>query len=297
MAKTFKRSFKFAFKSSIFITAFLALLVSVFLYAFYSLNALFIAAFTLGCFMVSFFIIQYGVEQLIYKRVKKIYDDLTLLESSSFNVNQITTDMTTLTQEIERYAKNKKLEIEALKIREQYRKEFIGNVSHELKTPLFTVQGYISTLIDGAVEDETLREKYLIRAEKGVERLIYIIKDLDMITKFEAGDLSLDIESFDIVELVQSVFEQLEIKASKKKIALIFDKEYKDSIMVNGDRERLLQVVSNLIVNSIKYGQENGTTEVNIENLIKNKVIVRVTDNGEGIQKSIYLDCLSVFIV
>lgn len=285
MAKTFKRSYKFAFKSAIFITAILTLLVSVFLYAFYSLDTLAIIAFALICFLISFVIIQYRVQQFIYKRVKKIYDDLTLLESSTFDRNKITTDMATLTQEIDKYAKNKKIEIEALKIREQYRKEFIGNVSHELKTPLFMVQGYISTLIDGAADDEALREKYLKRADKGVERLIYIIKDLDMITKFEAGDLSLEIESFDIVELVKNVFELLEMKAAKKKIALTFDMEYKYPIMVNGDRERIQQVLSNLIVNSIKYGEKNGTTEVSIENLIKNKVIVRVTDNGEGIKK------------
>ena len=285
MSKTFKRSYKFAFKSSLFITAILTLLVSVFFYAFYSLDILVIATFAFVCFLVSFLIIQYRVQQFIYKRVKKIYDDLTLLESSTFNRNKITTDMATLTQEIDKYAKNKKIEIEALKIREQYRKEFIGNVSHELKTPLFMVQGYVSTLIDGAADDETLREKYLKRADKGVERLIYIIKDLDMITKFEAGDLRLEIESFDIVELVKNVFELLEMKAAKKKIALTFDMDYKYPIMVNGDRERLQQVLSNLIVNSIKYGETNGTTEVSIENLIKNKVIVRVTDNGEGIEK------------
>jgi len=285
MSKTFKRSYKFAFKSSLFITAILTLLVSVFFYAFYSLDILVIATFAFVCFLVSFLIIQYRVQQFIYKRVKKIYDDLTLLESSTFDRSKITTDMATLTQEIDKYAKNKKIEIEALKIREQYRKEFIGNVSHELKTPLFMVQGYVSTLIDGAADDETLREKYLKRADKGVERLIYIIKDLDMITKFEAGDLRLEIESFDIVELVKNVFELLEMKAAKKKIALTFDMDYKYPIMVNGDRERLQQVLSNLIVNSIKYGETNGTTEVSIENLIKNKVIVRVTDNGEGIEK------------
>jgi len=285
MAKTFKKSYKFAFKSSLFITAILTLLVSVFLYAFYSLDIWSIATFVFVCFLVSFLIIQYRVQQFIYKRVKKIYDDLTLLESSSFDRNKITTDMATLTQEIDKYAKNKKIEIEALKIREQYRKEFIGNVSHELKTPLFMVQGYVSTLIDGAADDEALREKYLKRADKGVERLIYIIKDLDMITKFEAGDLRLEIESFDIVELVKNVFELLEMKAAKKKIALTFDIDYNNPIMVNGDRERLQQVLSNLIVNSIKYGETNGTTEVSVENLIKNKVIVRVTDNGEGIEK------------
>ncbi len=268
-----------------YLTAILTLFMSVFLYVFYTLNSVQVLVFAIGCYAFSFFIIQYRVEHFIYKRIKKIYDDLTLLESSSFRKEQITTDMVTLRQEIEKYAKDKKLEIEAFKIREQYRKEFIGNVSHELKTPLFTVQGYISTLLDGAVNDEEIRDKYLERADKGVERLIYIIKDLDMITKLEAGDLSLDIEHFDIVELIQNIFELLEMKAAKKKITLTFDIDYKDPIMVNGDKERLQQVLSNLIVNSIKYGNIKGTTEISIENLIKNKVIVRVTDNGEGIEQ------------
>lgn len=197
----------------------------------------------------------------------------------------ITTDMATLTKEIDKYAKDKKLEIETLKVREEYRKEFLGNVSHELKTPLFTVQGYLLTLIDGAQNDPKIREKYLNRANKGVERLIYIVRDLDMITKLEVGDLSLNVERFDIVELVESVFDLLEMKATKKKITLTFDMDYNEPVFVNADKERIQQVLTNLIVNSIKYGREKGTTEVSIENLIKNKVIVRVTDNGEGIAK------------
>lgn len=285
MAKNFKRSYRFAFKSSMFITSFLTLFTSVFLYMFYTFNIWYVLFFAIISYLISFFIIQYRVQHFIYKRVKKIYDDLTLLESKSFSKDQITTDMATLTQEIDKYARDKKLEIETLKIREEYRKEFIGNVSHELKTPLFTVQGYISTLIDGAVNDKVLRDKYLARADKGVERLIYIIKDLDMITKFESGDLSLNIEPFDIVKIIQNVFELLEMKAAKKKITLTFDITYNNPIMVNGDKERIQQVLSNLIVNSIKYGNTKGTTEVSIENLIKNKVIVRVTDNGEGIEK------------
>tara|TARA_Y100000385_G_C13063590_1_gene625594 strand:- start:706 stop:1671 length:966 start_codon:yes stop_codon:yes gene_type:complete len=241
--------------------------------------------FALLCFVVVFYVVQLRVETFIYKRVKKIYDDLKLLESSSFSKSQITTDMATLTQEIDKYAKNKKMEIETLKVREQYRKEFIGNVSHELKTPLFTVQGYISTLIEGAFKDEKLLQKYLDRADKGVERLTYILNDLDMITKLETGDLILTKETFDIVKLINHVFDQLEIKASKKDITLMFDREYTESIMVKGDKQRLQQVVSNLIVNSIKYGNTQGTTEISIENLIKNKVIIRVTDNGEGIEQ------------
>ena len=193
--------------------------------------------------------------------------------------------MQTLTQEIDKFARDKKIEIETLNVREQYRKEFLGNVSHELKTPLFTVQSYILTLLDGAMDDKKLRKKYLEIANKGVERLAYIIKDLDMITKLEVGDLSLKIEQFNIVDLVDNVFDMLEMKASKKDITLTFDMEYKKPIMVKADKERIQQVLANLIVNSIKYGRKKGTTEISIENLIKNKVILRVTDNGEGIEK------------
>ena len=168
---------------------------------------------------------------------------------------------------------------------EEYRREFLGNVSHELKTPLFTVQGYLSTLIDGAMDDKTVRKKYLKRAEKGVERLIYIVEDLDMITKLESGDLNLEVSDFDIVDLIQNVFDLLEMKADKKKIELAFENERIQPIIVHGDKDKIQQVVENLIVNSIKYGKEGGLTEVAIVNLTKEKVLVRITDNGEGIEK------------
>jgi len=186
---------------------------------------------------------------------------------------------------VERFAEDKKLEIASLKDRENFRKEFIGNVSHELKTPLFTVQGYILTLLDGAMKDKSVRKKYLQRANKGVERLIYIVKDLDMITKIEMGDLVLEKEDFNIIELVESVFDLLEMKANKKNITLTFDQDYEESIMVYADRERIQQVLTNLVENSIKYGKTDGTTEVSIEDLVMNKIIVRVTDNGEGIEE------------
>ena len=284
MQKTLKKSYKFAFKTAGYVTLVASVFMAIFLYVFHNLDWEFLV-FPFACFFVCFIVIQYRVERFIYRRVKKIYDDLTILESTDLRQKPITTDMGTLTREIDKYARDKKLEIETLKVREEYRKEFLGNVSHELKTPLFTVQGYLLTLIDGAIDDKKIRKRYLERANKGVERLIYIVKDLDMITKLEVGDLSLNKESFDIVELVQSVFELLEMKAAKRKITLTFDMEYKIPILVNADRERIQQVLTNLIVNSIKYGIERGTTEVSIENLIKNKVIVRVTDNGEGIAK------------
>ena len=285
MARELKKSYKFALRSSIFITLITVLLALALLWADSYYTYIIIPFFAFFVFVFSFLLLQYRVERFIYKRVKRIYDDVSLLESTTFQNQPITTDMSTLTKEIEKFAKDKKLEIETLKVREAYRKEFMGNVSHELKTPLFTVQGYLLTLLDGAMSDKQVRKKYLQRAAKGVERLVYIVKDLDMITKLETGDLNLDYEDFDIVELIKSVFELLEMKASKKSIALTFDMIYDDPIMVHADKERIQQVVTNLIVNSIKYGKNDGTTEVSIENLIKNKVIVRVTDNGEGIEK------------
>lgn len=284
--KEIRKSYKFAIKTTWYITVVLTVLITVFSLFTNSLNIWAILVFSVITYIISFFIIQYRVERFIYRRVKKIYDDLTLLESASLRKQPITTDMATLTQEIEKFAQDKKLEIETLKVREEYRKEFLGNISHELKTPLFTVQGYVLTLLDGAMNNENLREKYLERANKGVERLIYIVQDLDMITKLEVGDLSLNIEPFDIVALVESVFDLLEMKSAKKKITLTFDMQYPNPIMVKGDKERIRQVLTNLVVNSIKYGRIKGTTEISIENLIKNKVIVRVTDNGEGIAKA-----------
>ena len=245
-----------------------------------------ILVYSLSCFIFSFLIIQYRVEFFIYKKIKKIYENVSLLNSTTMDPEELTTtDMATLSREVEKFAEGKKLEIETLKLRDSYRKEFMGNISHELKTPLFTVQGYIETLLDGAMKDKKVRKKYLSRASKGVERLIYIVQDLDMITKLETGELKLKIEIFDIVEVVQGVFDLLEMKAAKKNITLIFDTEY-EPVFVYADKERIQQVLINLVVNSIKYGKNDGTTEVMIENLSKKKVVVRVSDNGEGIKKA-----------
>lgn len=285
MAKSFRRSYKFAIKTSLYISLFTTAVVGVYAAFNSGVEPIPLTVFAVLCYFFSFFITQYRVEHFIYKRIKKIYDNVSLLDSTTLNPSQVTTDMATLTKEVEKFAENKKLEIETLKVREAYRKEFMGNVSHELKTPLFTVQGYILTLLDGAMKDKAVRKKYLTRASKGVERLIYIVKDLDMITKLEVGDLHLHSEDFNIVELIQNSFDLLEMKAAKKNITLTFDIDYEGPIWVNADRERIQQVITNLVVNSIKYGKKGGTTEVSIENLIKNKVIVRVTDNGEGIEK------------
>ena len=285
MAVSFKKTYKFAVKSALYIAFFSFEFLLLVLYFFGELNYYLVFGFSLAIFIFSFFVLQYRVERFIYRRVKKIYDDVSLLDSTTFRSQPITTDMATLTREVKKFATDKKLEIETLKVREEYRREFLGNISHELKTPLFTVQGYISTLIDGAVNDKVLRKKYLDRAEKGVERLIYIVKDLDLITKLETGDLNLEYTVFDIVEVIKNVFELLEMGAAKKRITLTFDSKYNNPIFVHADKDKIQQVVTNLIMNSIKYGRDGGTTEVSIEDLVNKKVIIRITDNGEGVQK------------
>ncbi|MDA8948122.1 ATP-binding protein [Flavobacteriaceae bacterium] len=193
-------------------------------------------------------------------------------------------DFELLSSSLQKLNSEKNLEIELLKKEQDYRREFIGNLAHELKTPLFTVQGYVLTLIDG-VEDKKIVKKYLKQTSKGVDRLIYIIKDLDLITKFESGIATLELEAFDILMAVQNVFELLEMQAAESKIVLRFDREYTDPIMVYADEERIQQVLTNLIVNSLKYGVERGVTEVSIELIKENKILVRIADNGGGIDE------------
>ena len=190
---------------------------------------------------------------------------------------------------IRTYIKNeeeRRSEINILKDQENYRREFLGNISHELKTPLFTIQGYILTLVDGgALKDKKVREKYLRRAAKGVDRIISIVKDLDLITQFESGIKTVDRSEFNIFDLVDNVFDLLEFESEKNNISLKLENHNNSLIYVNADQERILQVLTNLIVNSIKYGSDNGYTKVIVEDFNKEKVIVRIIDNGEGIEE------------
>ncbi|HET8810642.1 MAG TPA: ATP-binding protein [Flavobacteriaceae bacterium] len=281
----FKRSYRFAFITAFYIALFLMAVLVLCRYFYFHIDWLFLLLFAIVFFVFAFLIVQLRIEHFIYKRVKAIYDNVSLLDASRLSETAVTTDMATLTREVEKFAEDRKLEIEMLKVRENYRKEFMGNVSHELKTPLFTVQGYILTLLDGAIKDKKVRKKYLNRASKGVDRLIYIVQDLDMITKLEMGELHLHKENFDVLETVQNVFDLLEMKAAKKHISLSFDTDYEAPILVNADKERIQQVITNLVVNSIKYGKKDGTTEVAVEHLVRNKIVIRITDNGEGIEK------------
>jgi len=275
---------RFSFISALLISLVTVIVSCLLLWYTNSFSIILLSGIGFSVFFITYLFIQYRAQKYIFSNINTIYEELDMAENVPKSRSLVNTDMTTLKEQVSDYAKTRKREIENLKGQDVYRKEFLGNIAHELKTPLFTIQGYILTLLDGAKDKPELCEKYLKRAEKGVERLEYIIKDLDLITKLEVGDLNLEIDEFDIVALIKNIFEMLEIKASKKKITLMLDRKY-NPIYVIADKGRIRQVLVNLVVNSLKYGQENGTTEISIEELIDSKMIVRVTDNGEGIKK------------
>ena len=235
-------------------------------------------------FGLSFLILQLRVRKLFFERIKQIYKDLEFETDSLIKTSPIDSDMNSFSKDLEEFVKLKRTEIETLKKEGIYRKEFVGNVAHELKTPLFSVQGYISNLLDGAMDDKELLKKYLKRAEKSVDRLTFIIKDLDLITQLESSTLKLKVTSFDILKLTEEIIEDLEISASKRNIKIIFNKNYDKQILVEADKNRIEQVITNLVTNSINYGSEKGTTEISFESNVE-KIIVKVNDNGEGISE------------
>ena len=235
-------------------------------------------------FIFSFLIVYLYLEFYVFKKIKNLYRDLIPEYENSKN-SLVNTNMDQLMEDLKKFSKESQTEIKSMQEKENFRRDFIGNLAHELKTPLFTSQSYLLTLIDGALQDKEVNLKYLKIAEKAIERLIFIVKDLDLITKLESEGLKLEKSKFNVIPIINSVFEMLELQASKKQISLFLDSNNK-ILNVNGDKEKIHQVLTNLIENSIKYGKESGTSEVTIEDIVENKVIVRITDNGNGIQKS-----------
>jgi two-component system phosphate regulon sensor histidine kinase PhoR len=281
-----KKTYSYALWSAVYLTLLSVSIaaISYFIFSKYSGVASILISIT-AIFTISFFIIQYRAERFIYRRLKKIYQDVSILNENDLKKESTTTDIEKLSKSMQRFVEGKRLEIESLTERDSFRRDFLGNLAHELKTPLFTVQGYILTLMEGAVNDKQIRMKYLDRANKGVERLVAVIKDLDMIAKLENDGMKLNIDVFNILELIQNVFDLLEMKAKKRNITLQFDQVYEFPVFVKGDIEKIEQVLINLIVNSIKYGNPNGITMLGVESYNDKKFIVKVIDNGEGIQK------------
>lgn len=227
------------------------------------------------------------INRLIFKKLSELIDtvknfraqsDKTVPQSSS-NGNEVDN----LNTEILAWADDRKNEIERLKKLEVYRKEFLGNVSHELKTPIFNIQGYVLTLLDGGLEDETINRDYLMRAERSIDRMITIIDDLEAISQLETGELQIEPERFDIAALAKDVCEAQEMKATSKGIILTLPDDSKP-FYVFADRFRVRQVLTNLVVNSVKYGKEYGETKIRFYDAGDN-ISIEVADNGLGIAK------------
>lgn len=276
---------KQALKTSalIILILFFFVLITYYLFGF-DYNLFEIMVFSIFLFISIYFIFKISVKRFIHRQLKRVYKSTLFENEPSLNKNNLETDFEKFLESVNEFAKIKHQEIEKLHNREDFRKEFLGNVSHELKTPIFTAQGYLLTLLDDDFNDKDLQKKYLQRANKSVERLNFIVKDLDMISKLESG-MELNIESFNIVKLITDVYELLEIKAAKKNISLTFDKIYDSPILVNADKERIEQVLTNLISNSIDYGKINGQTTINIKLFKTNSFIINISDNGFGINK------------
>ena len=281
-----KKTYSYALISSLYLSV-LSAAIAVISYFFFfkSLGVISIIIFAVILFVISFFIIQYRTEHFIYRRMKNIYEEISILDVNDLQRASVTTDIETLSKSVQDFVEGKRLEIQSLTERDSFRRDFLGNVAHELKTPLFTVQGYILTLIEGAVNDKEIRTKYLDRANKGIDRLTAIIKDLDMIAKLETDGVKMNIEVINVLNLIQNVMDLFEMKAKKRNISLQFDKLYDFPVFVKADFEKIEQVLINLVVNSIKYGKPNGTTTIGIENYNENKFIIKVSDNGEGIKQ------------
>jgi two-component system phosphate regulon sensor histidine kinase PhoR len=240
-------------------------------------------------FATSFILFYYLLEKYIYSKIKLIYKlihNLKLGKDLKDALGEyVSSDpINDVEHEVKEWAGAKKQEIDVLKKQEQFRREFLSNVSHEFKTPLFAIQGYIETLQDCLVDDPEMAVKFLQKAEKNVERLSYLINDLDSIAKLESGEIPIDYKKFDFVLLAKEVMEGLEDKAKKRDISLSFKEKYMHPAFVMADREKIRQVMINLISNSIKYGKERGSTAIKIFEL-HDQYLIEVTDDGIGIDE------------
>jgi two-component system phosphate regulon sensor histidine kinase PhoR len=279
---------------------YIALVIAVFVLLFYSLFTFAIEYFYKGSqflilgiigivlFIFTFFITRIVVQRFIYLKIRLIYKTINNLKSSK-DKNELKNRINSgggiindVRDEVLIWAEDKTKEIEFLQKQEKFRREFIGNVSHELKTPIFNIQGYILTLLDGGLEDENINKEYLKRTEKSIERMIMIINDLETISKLESGDQKLDYSKFDIVSLAKEATEFYEIKAKEKNISLVFNPNNNLPVYVNADKDKIRQVLNNLVENSIKYGNINGKTKISFFDMDENNLI-EVTDDGIGI--------------
>ena len=239
--------------------------------------------------VIQYLILKYALEKFIYDRIKLVYKAIHKQklnkDDKKGQISSIHGDIIgKVNEEVESWANERKEEIDELKKMEVYRREFLGNVSHELKTPLFNMQGFILTLLDGGIHDPNVNLDFLQKSQKNIERMITIVEDLEVISRLETGEASPMLSNFSITILVREVMEFLEPKASDRQIKLLFAAEYNDTMMVRADKEKIRTVLTNLILNSVKYGTTGGRTKISFYDMDEN-YLVEISDNGVGIEE------------
>jgi two-component system phosphate regulon sensor histidine kinase PhoR len=239
-------------------------------------------------FAGSYGLILFMVQRFVYRKIKLIYKLIYQTKASKreeFYYKNILPQKSIdeVRQDVETWAEQRRTEIEVLKKNEVYRKEFLQNLSHELKTPIFAIQGYVDTLINGALENPEVNMKFLNSTSRNIDRLVNLLDDLDEISKLERGEQQLYKENFVIQELVKDVFESLLIKAEKKQIRMVIKKGCEVPLSVFADKEKIRQVLINLVENAIKYGKQNGTIEASAYKIDGKRILIEISDDGNGI--------------
>ena len=264
--------------SSVFIVC--VILLNTLFFDYYSISVYGLVVLILSVSLSTFIFVRWLVDKFIYNKIKLIYKNISDNKAKPGYLEGV--DLNQVDEDVSEWNENRENEIEKLEIRESYRRQFVGNVAHELKTPIFNIQGYIDTLLDGAIEDPNINRKFLERANKSVSRMIYIVEDLDAITKLEGGKIEIEEEPVDLIELIFDVVDQLEMKAKKRNVNIVIEDPKLSRYMVEVDVEKIKQVLINLIVNAIKYGREGGEVLVRTFDMDEN-ILVEVADNGKGI--------------
>lgn len=239
--------------------------------------------------IIQYLILRYALERFIYDRIKLVYKAIHKQklnkDDKKGQIASIHGDIIgKVNEEVESWANDRKEEIDELKKMEVYRREFLGNVSHELKTPLFNLQGFVLTLMDGGIHDPKINLDFLGKSQKNIERMITIVEDLEVISRLETGEATPQLSNFPITVLVREVLEFLEPKATERNIKLLFAAEYNDTMIVRADKEKIRTVLTNLILNSIKYGNIGGRTKISFYDMDEN-YLIEISDNGVGIEE------------
>lgn len=241
----------------------------------------------LGLFALSLLIIYSVIERFIYQKVRIIYKNIHRFKSTKGRAQDVRMDedvMQKVQNDVMDWATEQVAEISQLKEQDSFRKDFIGNLAHELKTPIFNIQGYILTLLEGALEDPDHNRKFLMKAAKNVDRMATLVEDLDIVTKIEGGSLEVDMAEFNLSNLIRDILEELEPRANRNQITMVFLDENRGDISVHGDAPKIGQVLTNLISNSLRYGKENGQTQVRLYDM-EEHILVEVADDGIGMSE------------